>query len=306
MEARPPCQVNAPQTAPILRRPLLPRPPAAETRERIARERETPSATTTLERPRLTAPYILSRDDPEATRDDPPSDPPPGARPAESGTRPQRSATDDTPNASGIGPQGSGTPSASPSPSVLTSAAKTPVRVPRPWEKTFLASLMARGVPAEAARAAGVARETAYQHAQRHPDFAQAWREAQAIAYDRMEDELYRRGVEGWDEPVFFAGEQVGARRQYDGTLLLAGLKAKRPEYRDRVDLTHAAPDGGPVRTASEVTVQLQPYEGAIAMMVGGIVAREVLQRPALPAPAASADPSGKAAPGGGSALSLP
>ena len=92
--------------------------------------------------------------------------------------------------------------------------------------------------------------------------------------------EVFTRGVIGWHEPVFFGGEVVGHRLRKSDRCLEMYLRANDPAYRDRVDLTHAAPDGGPVRTATEVTVQLQPYEDAIRMMVSGIFAR-----PALPAP---------------------
>ncbi len=192
----------------------------------------------------------------------------------------------------GAVPSDGGTPSAAPSP--VPSIVRRETSVPPhgaqrlSWEGPFLLALATRGNVAEACRAAGRSRATVYEHRERWPDFAAAWKECQETAWDRMEAELYRRGVEGYDQPVFFGGEQVGTRKEYDSALLLAGLKAHRPEYRDRVDLTHAAPDGGPVRTAAEVTVQLAPYQEAVRMMVEGIFAERALDRPAqaaLPAP---------------------
>ena len=70
--------------------------------------------------------------------------------------------------------------------------------------------------------------------------FALRWREAEALAIERMEFEADRRAVDGVDRPVFYQGERCGEIREYSDSLLVFRLKAKRPEvYRERHD--HAA-----------------------------------------------------------------
>ena len=43
---------------------------------------------------------------------------------------------------------------------------------------------------------------------------------------ERLETEAQRRAVEGWDEPVFHEGREVGKKRRYSDTLLIFTLKA--------------------------------------------------------------------------------
>ena len=155
-----------------------------------------------------------------------------------------------------------------------------------PWERDYLAALAIDREFVMAADAAGINESTAWRHRQRSPRFARLCAEARERSTSIVRREVFTRGVVGWYEPVFFAREKVGDILRKSDRMLELEAKRRDASYRDRVDLTHSAPDGGPIRTASEVTVQLQPYESAIAMMVAGVVAREIIQRPALPAPA--------------------
>lgn len=91
------------------------------------------------------------------------------------------------------------------------------------------------GHPVRAAcAAAGYGRSSVYEWRQSDDAFAARWLRAIAIAVDLLEEEADRRGRDGTDEPVFFRGATVGAKRRYSDALLLARLKALRPEsYRD-------------------------------------------------------------------------
>jgi hypothetical protein len=98
----------------------------------------------------------------------------------------------------------------------------------------------------EAARSVGVSRGYAYQYKLEHRDFAEQWDEAEQEAVDAVELEARRRGVEGWEEPVFYKGQQCGTIRRYSDRMLEILLKGHRPEkYADRKVLT--GKDGGPV-----------------------------------------------------------
>jgi hypothetical protein len=109
------------------------------------------------------------------------------------------------------------------------------------WRTTFLGALEVSGNISAAARRAGVGRATAYRHRQAEPEFRSGWDEALEVATDALEDEARRRAVEGWEEPVFQGGQEVGRIRKYDSTLLIFLLKAHRPEvYRDNAAVQHS------------------------------------------------------------------
>jgi hypothetical protein len=67
-------------------------------------------------------------------------------------------------------------------------------------------------------------------------DFGARWSRALTMAGDLLEEEADRRGRDGVDVPVFHKGEASGTKRKYSDSLLLARLKAIRPElYRERI-----------------------------------------------------------------------
>ena len=99
----------------------------------------------------------------------------------------------------------------------------------------FLAALADCGNVTRAATSAGVNRVAMYQIRTKDKRFAKQWDEAATIGAARLEDEARRRAVEGWEEPVFYQGEQCATVRRYSDTLLICLLKAHHPEkYADR------------------------------------------------------------------------
>jgi hypothetical protein len=104
-------------------------------------------------------------------------------------------------------------------------------------EATFLAEL-AKGRPVEiAARLAGMGRRTVYDWREADPEFAALWDEAYETGTALAEDELRRRGVEGWEKPIYQRGEHVGNVREFSDLALLAYLRARKPAmYRERYE----------------------------------------------------------------------
>lgn len=107
-------------------------------------------------------------------------------------------------------------------------------------KETFLQELATHGIVARAALAASpgaserwCAASTFRRLRQQDPDFATRWEEAVEQANGRIENELYRRAVEGWDEPTFYHGEPVGQVRKYSDRLLEVMAKARLSGYRD-------------------------------------------------------------------------
>jgi hypothetical protein len=110
----------------------------------------------------------------------------------------------------------------------------------------FLASFEELHVVSDAAKAAGVARSTVYEWAEKDSEFAKAWDELVDRSTDLLEREAYRRAAVGVEEPVFYQGKKVGVVKRFSDTLLIVLLKARKPDmYRERVE--HTGAGGGPV-----------------------------------------------------------
>lgn len=121
-------------------------------------------------------------------------------------------------------------------------------------KRAFLVEYSQTGNLSAACHAAGVTSSTGYnwRNDQRHENqaFLQGVQKAKLMAIERMEAEVHRRGVEGFEEPVFYQGREVGKVRKYSDNLLMFMLKGCRPEkYRERYE--HTGPGGGPMQVAT-------------------------------------------------------
>jgi hypothetical protein len=139
--------------------------------------------------------------------------------------------------------------------------------------KFFVA--LENGHPVRAAcEAAGYSRRNVYFWRKQDREFAQAWAESIAIAADLLEEEADRRGRDGYDEPVFYQGKERGAKRKYSDALLLARLKAVRPDqYRERISM--------PSFGQQNVTVVIRDFDTEDAMV--RLVAEKRLSPDELP-----------------------
>jgi hypothetical protein len=73
-----------------------------------------------------------------------------------------------------------------------------------------------------------------------------------AVRNDVIRTALYSRGIDGWDEPVFHAGAEVGVVRRFSDRCLVALAQMKLPEARNQLDVNLAGAGGGPVRVEVE------------------------------------------------------
>ena len=117
-------------------------------------------------------------------------------------------------------------------------AAKTEkAKEPRKWVKAFLAALARRGNVWHAAKAAKIDRTTAYRYRDEDEEFAAAWASAREDFCDHLEDEAVSRSVDGWLEPVFYQGDECGAKRKFSDMLLAKLLDANMPaKYRPKAE----------------------------------------------------------------------
>lgn len=129
--------------------------------------------------------------------------------------------------------------------------------VPKRARETFLEHLAAGFSITHAADHAGVYRRRLYELRDADEAFRQAWADAFEAGTDVLRDELRRRAVDGFDEPLVSAGKIVGVKRVYSDRLLELELKRRDPSYRDRGDVRVSVGgiDGGPVRLQTGVSL---------------------------------------------------
>ena len=87
-------------------------------------------------------------------------------------------------------------------------------------QEAFCAALAKGSTVQEACAIVGKSTTSAYKARDRIRGFSNRWNAGLEAAKPNIEAEVYRRAVEGWDEPVFHGGKQVGVRRRYSDALL--------------------------------------------------------------------------------------
>lgn len=119
---------------------------------------------------------------------------------------------------------------------------KPPVEFTDERKQRYIDVISKVGLKYIAAEAAGVTQATVTGHLREDPEFREAVEHRLQEFHDRMEREMYRRGVQGVLEPVFYQGRVVGTIRRYDSNLLVRLMEANRPEKFGRkaeVDVNH-------------------------------------------------------------------
>ncbi|HKF95947.1 MAG TPA: terminase [Gammaproteobacteria bacterium] len=100
-----------------------------------------------------------------------------------------------------------------------------------------------------ACRASGISRTQAYSLKEKDPAFAEEWETALDQAVDRLEQEAWRRAVEGYQETTE-SGDRVSITHRYSDRMLEILLKGHRPErFVEKRQIEHSGPNGGPIKT---------------------------------------------------------
>ncbi len=120
-------------------------------------------------------------------------------------------------------------------------------RLPKFSEKLFqrvLDNILDGELTRPAIEQAGITPPAFYRNLAKHPELQTRFAAAQeqrdyvtnVFRIESAEHELYRRGVEGWDDPVFNRqGKLLGYKRRYSNRCLLFLLKKRKPEvYGDK------------------------------------------------------------------------
>jgi hypothetical protein len=125
------------------------------------------------------------------------------------------------------------------------------LKLTRDRQNRFLEALAETGVVSLAAAIAGTSRTRVYELRKKNAAFAKRWEDAEERAADALEAEAWRRAVAGVPEPLVSAGKMVRdddgqplAIRRYSDTLMIALLKARRPnQFKDRAVIEHDISD---------------------------------------------------------------
>lgn len=97
----------------------------------------------------------------------------------------------------------------------------------------FLAMLDIHGNVQAAADLVGISSQTVRRNMETNEEFSQQVKDVMERHRKQLVDEAYRRGIEGYEEPVYWQGILVGTKTCYSDKLLELLLKARGgPEFR--------------------------------------------------------------------------
>ncbi|HVZ80317.1 MAG TPA: hypothetical protein VHE12_05870 [bacterium] len=103
---------------------------------------------------------------------------------------------------------------------------------PKAKEK-FLQCLQNGDTIVQAAEKAGVSRQTPYDHMKADAKFAEQVAMSNEIGAEaHLLPVAINRARDGWEEPVFYEGAEVGTIRRFDNNLLWKLIQAKSKRYR--------------------------------------------------------------------------
>jgi hypothetical protein len=140
---------------------------------------------------------------------------------------------------------------------------------PEPWKPLFLAALAERLSAEQACLVAGVGRTTAYMHRRSDPEFGERWKALWETCVDDLEQSLFSRAKDGWEEPVFYQGKECGRIRKFDHRLGEFFIQKWRPDrYGDRaspLDPNDVAARIRELQRAARAQESAEPQEGTDA-----------------------------------------
>jgi len=104
-------------------------------------------------------------------------------------------------------------------------------------KQTFLESVRRTGLVAKSARAAGTSSVRVRAECEHDDEFAADMQESLLLYAESVQEELHRRAVDGVEETVYFQGTPCGTKTNYSDALLTTLVKAKSPEFREKLSV---------------------------------------------------------------------
>lgn len=135
-------------------------------------------------------------------------------------------------------------------------------------QEVFLQTFSLNANVRAACMKAGVDRSQIYRWQEHDEEFAQRFKQAELDANDMIRGELFRRAVQGYEKPVVSMGRAVYVKndkgeekplmeRVYSDSLLSLLAKARMPEFREKQQVEHSGPGGGPIQHVEIYRVRL-------------------------------------------------
>jgi hypothetical protein len=104
-------------------------------------------------------------------------------------------------------------------------------------KNTFLETVRRTGLVAKAAKLIGTTMRRVRTECEADKDFGEEFKEALLIYAESIQEELHRRAVVGVQEDVYFQGVVCGQKTNYSDALLTTLVKAKSPEFREKLSV---------------------------------------------------------------------
>lgn len=104
-------------------------------------------------------------------------------------------------------------------------------------KNTFLEEVRRTGLVVTSARSAGTNSRRIKSECELDKEFALDFQEALQIYSELAQKELARRAIEGVEETVYFQGMPCGTKINYSNSLLTTLVKAKSPEFREKLSV---------------------------------------------------------------------
>lgn len=104
-------------------------------------------------------------------------------------------------------------------------------------KNTFLTEVKRTGLVATAARNAGTNSRRIKTECEQDKEFEADLKECLMIYAETIQAELHKRAVEGVEEDVYFQGQVCGQKINYSDALLTTLVKAKSPEFREKLSV---------------------------------------------------------------------
>lgn len=104
-------------------------------------------------------------------------------------------------------------------------------------KNTFLEAVRRTGLIVQAARSAGTNSRRIKKECEDDKEFGVDFQEALMDYAESCQKELHRRAIDGVTEDVYFQGVVCGQKQNYSDALLTTLVKAKSPEFREKLSV---------------------------------------------------------------------
>lgn len=115
----------------------------------------------------------------------------------------------------------------------------------------FLEVYKERGAVSESCKAVGLTYPQLNQLVNSRENFRKRYDEATEIAFDKIEQEAYRRAVDGVKKTIYYKGEAIGEETVYSDRLLEALLRGFRRKNYGTSQVEVSGRDGGAIEVSS-------------------------------------------------------